>query len=82
MWTADNTKRINVHAYPAEAGSQVLILRGDQHEILNTGQSPLQTLNIYVRPTYPSGGSLTGAFDIATVSVDDVVSREVVVLFF
>jgi mannose-6-phosphate isomerase-like protein (cupin superfamily) len=34
----------------------VLIQRGDRHEIKNTGETPLKTLNIYVPPAYPEGG--------------------------
>jgi len=34
------------------AGTLVLIQRGDRHEIRNTGDRPLQTLNVYVPPAY------------------------------
>lgn len=54
--------RINGHTYPLEAGSLILIQRGDRHEILNTGHSPLKTLNIYVPPAYtPDGDELPTA---------------------
>jgi mannose-6-phosphate isomerase-like protein (cupin superfamily) len=48
--------RINGHSYPIKAGSLVLIQRGDRHEILNTGRSPLKTLNFYVPPAYNADG--------------------------
>jgi len=47
---------INGHAYPLEAGSLMLIARGDKHEIRNTGRSALRTLNFYVPPAYTSDG--------------------------
>jgi mannose-6-phosphate isomerase-like protein (cupin superfamily) len=47
--------RINGHSYPLSAGS--LIQRGDRHEILNTGRSPLKTLNFYIPPAYKSDGN-------------------------
>lgn len=49
--------RINGHIYPLEAGSLMLIQRGDRHEIRNTGRSPLKTLNFYVPPAYASDGN-------------------------
>src|SRR3989440_2510435 len=33
-------------------GTLVLIQRGDEHEIRNTGETPLRTLNVYVPPAY------------------------------
>lgn len=48
--------RINGHIYPLEPGSLILIQRGDQHEIFNTGRAPLKTLNFYVPPAYKSDG--------------------------
>jgi mannose-6-phosphate isomerase-like protein (cupin superfamily) len=47
---------VNGHAYPIEAGSLVLVQRGDTHEIRNTGTTPLKTLNIYVPPAYTASG--------------------------
>ncbi len=38
------------------AGTLVLLQRGDRHEIRNTGETPLQTLNVYVPPAYTDGG--------------------------
>ncbi len=37
-------------------GTLVLIGRGETHEIRNTGEEPLRTLNIYVPPAYTSAG--------------------------
>ena len=40
-------------------GTRLLIVRGDRHEIRNTGPGPLRTLNIYVPPAYaPDGAEL------------------------
>jgi len=36
--------------------SLLLIRRGDNHEIRNTGKTPLRTLNIYVPPAYNKSG--------------------------
>jgi len=47
---------INGHTYPLEAGSLMLIIRGDKHEIRNTGRSQLKTLNFYVPPAYTQEG--------------------------
>lgn len=41
---------------PLKAGSLVLIERGTNHEIRNTGRTPLKTLNLYVPPAYRSDG--------------------------
>jgi mannose-6-phosphate isomerase-like protein (cupin superfamily) len=38
------------------AGTLILIERGETHEIRNTGDVPLQTLNVYVPPAYVEGG--------------------------
>jgi mannose-6-phosphate isomerase-like protein (cupin superfamily) len=37
-------------------GTLVLIARGEEHEIRNTGEGPLRTLNIYVPPAYTEEG--------------------------
>jgi mannose-6-phosphate isomerase-like protein (cupin superfamily) len=47
---------VNGHRYPLEAGSLMLIQRGDLHEIRNTGSTPLKTLNIYLPPAYDGDG--------------------------
>jgi mannose-6-phosphate isomerase-like protein (cupin superfamily) len=60
--SGDGEARINGHTYPLEAGSLILIQRGDRHEIRNTGRSLLKTLNIYVPPAYsPDGDELPAA---------------------
>jgi mannose-6-phosphate isomerase-like protein (cupin superfamily) len=38
-------------------GTLVLIGRGETHEVRNTGETPLRTLNVYVPPAYTSGGN-------------------------
>jgi mannose-6-phosphate isomerase-like protein (cupin superfamily) len=37
-------------------GTLALIQRGDRHEIRNTGDAPLKTLNLYVPPAYTNEG--------------------------
>lgn len=37
-------------------GTLVLIERGERHEIRNTGETPLKTLNVYVPPAYTDEG--------------------------
>jgi mannose-6-phosphate isomerase-like protein (cupin superfamily) len=39
-----------------QAGSLVLIERGEIHEIRNTGRTALKTLNVYVPPAYSMDG--------------------------
>lgn len=41
---------------PLRAGVLLLIEHGDEHEIQNTGRTPLRTLNIYVPPAYDEDG--------------------------
>jgi len=38
------------------AGTLVLIGRGEAHEVRNTGEEPLRTLNVYVPPAYTGNG--------------------------
>src|SRR3989442_3178252 len=47
---------VNRKKYPLEAGTLLLIERGDPHEIRNPGSSPLRTLNLYVPPAYSARG--------------------------
>jgi mannose-6-phosphate isomerase-like protein (cupin superfamily) len=47
---------INERRYALRAGSLILIERGDEHEILNTGRAALKTLNVYVPPAYDAEG--------------------------
>ena len=39
-----------------EAGSLVLIARGEEHEVRNTGRIAMKTLNFYVPPAYTADG--------------------------
>lgn len=48
--------RVNGRRYAIRPGSLLLIERGDEHEIRNTGRGLLKTLNFYVPPAYDAGG--------------------------
>lgn len=41
---------------PLEGGTLLVIERGEAHEIRNTGDQPLQTLNFYHPPAYDAQG--------------------------
>jgi mannose-6-phosphate isomerase-like protein (cupin superfamily) len=47
---------VNRRRYALRAGTLLLIEHGDKHEIRNTGDEPLRTLNVYVPPAYSPGG--------------------------
>ena len=47
---------VNKRRYGLKAGTLLLIERGDEHEIRNTGRTLLKTLNVYVPPAYDSEG--------------------------
>ena len=48
--------KVNKRRYALGPGTLLLIERGDEHEILNTGRALLRTLNFYVPPAYDSEG--------------------------
>jgi len=48
---------VNKKRYGLRAGTLLLIERGDEHEIRNTGRAPLKTLNLYVPPAYRRDGN-------------------------
>ena len=48
--------QINKRRYRLKAGSLVLIERGDEHQVENTGRGLLRTLNVYVPPAYDAKG--------------------------
>jgi mannose-6-phosphate isomerase-like protein (cupin superfamily) len=48
--------RIKSSRYLLKAGTLLLIEHGEQHEIRNTGRSPLKTLNVYSPPAYTRSG--------------------------
>jgi mannose-6-phosphate isomerase-like protein (cupin superfamily) len=51
---------VNDRQLSLTAGTLVLIEAGDAHEIRNTGQSLLKTVNVYVPPAYdPDGEELS-----------------------
>src|SRR5262245_13055145 len=58
LYVVAGTGRATVRGkrYPLEAGTLILIERGDTHEIRNTGRRPLRALNIYVPPAYKRSG--------------------------
>jgi mannose-6-phosphate isomerase-like protein (cupin superfamily) len=47
---------VNDESIELRAGTLLLIERGDRHEIRNSGQGPLRTLNVYVPPAYTDDG--------------------------
>ena len=47
---------VNGQRYHLAEGSLILIERGDQHEIRNTGEDLLRTLNFYMPPVYTGSG--------------------------
>lgn len=47
---------VNGQSHPLSAGALILIERGEKHEVRNTGQQPLQTLNLYAPPAYTKEG--------------------------
>lgn len=47
---------VNKRRYKLQAGTLLLIERGDEHEIRNTGRGLLKTINVYVPPAYRGDG--------------------------
>jgi mannose-6-phosphate isomerase-like protein (cupin superfamily) len=47
---------VNRRRYSLRPGALVLIEHGDKHEIRNTGDEPLRTLNVYIPPAYTADG--------------------------
>jgi mannose-6-phosphate isomerase-like protein (cupin superfamily) len=47
---------VNRRKIPLKAGTLLLIERGDEHKIENTGWRKLVTMNFYVPPAYTAGG--------------------------
>ncbi len=47
---------VNGRRIALKAGTLLLIERGDEHEVRNTGRKPLTTLNLYVPPAYDAEG--------------------------
>ena len=47
---------VNKRRYKLAEGVLLLIEKGDEHEILNTGRGPMKTLNFYVPPAYDAKG--------------------------
>lgn len=47
---------VDGRVYPLSPGSLVLIARGEKHEIRNTGDVQMKTLNFYVPPAFTRDG--------------------------
>ena len=47
---------VNKRRYTLEPGVLLLIEKGDEHQVLNSGRALLRTLNFYVPPAYDAGG--------------------------
>jgi mannose-6-phosphate isomerase-like protein (cupin superfamily) len=47
---------VNKRRYRLEPGVLLLIEKGDEHQVLNSGRALLRTLNFYVPPAYDAGG--------------------------
>ena len=47
---------VNKRSYRLSPGTLLLIEKGDEHEIRNTGRALLKTLNVYVPPAYDAQG--------------------------
>lgn len=54
--SGSGTATINGKHHPVSEGTLMLIEHGDEHEIRNTGDTPLRTLNVYVPPAYSPDG--------------------------
>ena len=50
-----------------KADSLLLIEKGEAHQIVNTGRSPLVTLNFYAPPAYTKSGDLKWTARVPTV---------------
>jgi mannose-6-phosphate isomerase-like protein (cupin superfamily) len=50
------TATVGKRAQGLKAGTLLLIERGANHKIRNTGRTPLKTLNIYIPPAYTGAG--------------------------
>jgi mannose-6-phosphate isomerase-like protein (cupin superfamily) len=58
LFVVHGTGRAHVQgrSYSLRSGVLLLIEHGEQHEIRNTGRTPLQTLNFYSPPAYRADG--------------------------
>ena len=54
--SGSGTATINGKHHPVSEGILMLIEQGDEHEIRNTGDTPLRTLSVYVPPAYSPDG--------------------------
>ncbi len=60
LFVVSGTGRATVGRRGVEIGANSLLLieKGEPHRIVNTGRSPLVTLNFYVPPAYKKGGDV------------------------
>ena len=54
--SGSGTATVNGEPHPISEGTLMLIEHGDEHEIRNTGGTPLRTLSVYVPPAYSPDG--------------------------
>jgi mannose-6-phosphate isomerase-like protein (cupin superfamily) len=54
--SGNGTATVNGKRYALRPRALLLIERGDEHEIKNTGRALLRTLNVYVPPAYTRSG--------------------------
>ena len=54
--SGSGTATVNGEPHPISEGTLMLIEHGDEHEIRNTGGTPLRTLSVYVPPAYSTDG--------------------------
>ena len=54
--SGEGEARVEGEAHRLRPGSLLLVERGEEHEIRNTGRVPLRTLNFYVPPAYDANG--------------------------
>ena len=52
----EGTAVVDGQPHPLRAGVLLLVERGEAHEIRNTGDGPLRTLDLYVPPAYTEAG--------------------------
>ena len=56
----EGTAIVEGKSHPLRAGSLLVIEHGERHEIRNTGDAPLKTLNFYYPPAFDRDGDPVG----------------------
>jgi mannose-6-phosphate isomerase-like protein (cupin superfamily) len=54
--SGSGTAKVGGRRVALREGTLLLIEKGERHEIRNTGEAPLRTLNVYVPPAYDADG--------------------------